>query len=177
MTWARLLVRNHRWTSFLALSRGWARDDVTKLFDECFGKSTKTDIKSLLDDIPIQSRVCAVYAQLDIGLPTIEDARRHMRSQSISPPLRTSSVQPSPVQISSTSLNSIPTSESADQVLAFLQSIEELREEALLWSIALYGDTTALSELAESGPELASELHRFFSTHSQLKWIASRFSM
>lgn len=183
-------MKQHRWLSFIDLSTCWDSTDPALLFEDCFGKTKPEELNMLLSSLPIESRVACIYAQLNAAPPTIESVRKHDRRTSSTPQLRTASIiprsssiassQPTQVGMSSASINLISNcwdsgEFEAEKCILFLESIDALEIEALLWRAMLFADRDAIQRLS-SYTDLFSSLHELVSATPSISWMASRFS-
>jgi len=184
---ARKLTRQHRWLALAQLSKAWNPTDTTALFDDCFGKMSESEFARVKDALPLEHRIAAVFAQLEIPLPTLESTRRarnslvestpSLHASASRPASRIGSDQPTPVNMSSTALNSVHLSEEdpLELVISYLDSIDALQEESLIWRILIFADHASISRLSVISPELTLALKATLSSCSSISWIVNAF--
>lgn len=157
------LVREYRWCAFLALGKAIGTSGET-LFEDCFGKMTEGEFERVRCSLPLEQKVAAIYAQLDMCLQNI--------GKDISAPSTpiVNGTQPSQVNMSSTELTVRPSSYS-ESVIRFLESIDCLREDAALWRVAHYAEEADINRLSQA---LRNSLRDLYQGYSETAWIACK---
>jgi hypothetical protein len=149
---AKELAKCHRWTALLSLSSYWAQVRDTALFDVCFGKVKVVELRATLMEIGWEGIVCAIFAQLELPLPS---------STALKKTRRDSRQQPTTISLSTASSIAIPPTGRAPRppireapsyrdVLDFFDANEDLRWLAAVWRACVEGDTSRLTELKEA---------------------------
>ena len=173
---AKELVRRYNCIAFYRLSVALDATEPTSLFDSCFGKLSSQDFDTIRYSRPLEHRIAAIYAQLNMAPPSIESTRRRKTSIDTSPslstyvsrPASTSAMAPTPVNMSTTNLL---VSSDTDGILAFLASVPAMADEVLLWRIIMFADVEAARAL---DPTARDELVTVLQTRKQFYWLAQR---
>lgn len=164
---AREMVRLHRWAAFHQLSLVWDAADPAALFDDVFGKLPRDALDALLCGAPLEARVAAIYAQLDMAVPAF--------SRTTQPP------SPSLCTVGGASAGKHPHSPpgTPEATIRFMESIDGLQEEALLWRIALFADAAAIAGLKGANPGLLMSLKVLLGTqpHAGLLFLSAQIRL
>ncbi len=167
---AKELMKHHRWVSFYNLSTSWNPSNPMALFDECFGKMNSDNVRSLLNEIDMESRICAIFLENDADIPTIELVRKYHRQSLYDTTILTTRAH------SSTSLLTVSPSPSLApklRTIEFLEMFEELAETVLIWRIVLFADKESIQRLERINSTLWQDLRAFLISHRSLSWICN----